>query len=72
MDTTARETSAQVADGEVVWFWRLDAGVKLVTVLTHRTDDGDKRARSPGRARRKPLKPIAQGRPDVSGEPVVD
>jgi len=26
---------------------------------------------SPGRARRKPLKPFAQGRPGVSGEPVV-
>ena len=27
-------------------------------------DDGDKRNSSPGRARRKPLKPSAQGRPD--------
>ena len=27
-------------------------------------DDGDKRNSSPGRARRKPLKPFAQGRPD--------
>src|SRR5579872_2335732 len=33
--------------------------------------DGDKKARSPGRARRKPLKPIVQGRPDRSGGPVV-
>jgi energy-coupling factor transporter ATP-binding protein EcfA2 len=29
------------------------------------------KARSPRRARRKPLKPLVQGRPDVSGEPVV-
>src|SRR5579864_8198649 len=27
---------------------------------------------SPGRARRKPLKPFAQGMPGVSGEPVVN
>jgi hypothetical protein len=33
--------------------------------------DGDKKARSPRRARRKPLKPFAQGMPDASGEPVV-
>jgi hypothetical protein len=33
--------------------------------------DGDNKARSPGRARRKPLKPSAQGRPAFSGEPVV-
>jgi hypothetical protein len=34
-------------------------------------NDGGKKARSPGRARRKPLKPLAQGMPDRSGEPVV-
>ena len=33
--------------------------------------DGDNKARSPGRARRKPLKPFAQGMPVRSGEPVV-
>ena len=33
--------------------------------------DGDNKVRSPGRARRKPLKPSAQGRPAFSGEPVV-
>ena len=30
MDATARETNAHVADGEVVWFCRLDVGVKSV------------------------------------------
>ena len=30
-----------------------------------------RKARSPERARRKPLKPIAQGKPDCFGEPVV-
>src|SRR4030081_1570484 len=33
-------------------------------------DDGDKKARSPGRARSKP-ETMAQGRPECSGEPVV-
>ena len=33
--------------------------------------DGDNKPGSPGRARRKPLKPIAQGMPALSGEPVV-
>ena len=33
--------------------------------------DGDKKARSPGRARRKPLKPLRAGMPGVSGVTVV-
>jgi hypothetical protein len=37
----------------------------------HFAGDGDKKARSPGRARRKPLKPFVQGRPDEFGVPVV-
>src|SRR5713101_1061039 len=34
-------------------------------------DDGGKRARSPGRARRKPLKPLRAGMPGDSGVPVA-
>src|SRR6266851_3826088 len=34
-------------------------------------DDGDKKARSPGRARRKPLKPLRAGMPGESGATVV-
>jgi hypothetical protein len=33
--------------------------------------DGGKKARSPERARRKPLKPLARGKPDVFGGPAV-
>jgi hypothetical protein len=44
--------------GEVVWFWRSNAGAKLVKTLTRLTGDGGKKAWSPGRARRKPLKPL--------------
>jgi len=50
----ARQTNVAGADGEVVWFWRPDAGAKVVERFTI---DGGKKARSPGRVRRKPLKP---------------
>src|SRR5258708_31446134 len=53
----ARKTDDVAADGEVVWFWRPDAGAKSVV---RPTDDGGKRARSPGRSRRKPLKPLCR------------
>src|ERR1700727_81710 len=42
--------------------------LKKITLLR---GNGGKKARSPGRARSKPLKPFAQGRPGHSGEPVV-
>jgi hypothetical protein len=37
----------------------------------HRADDGGNKARSPGRLRRKPLKPIARGMPGETGVTVV-
>ena len=43
------------ADGEVVWSWHPDAGAKLAESSA---GDGGNQARSPGRARRKPLKPL--------------
>jgi hypothetical protein len=49
----AQDGRACEADGEVVWFWRPDAGVKFLRSKLLR-DDGGKKARSPGRARRKP------------------
>src|SRR5579871_6030223 len=52
-----RKTCGAKADGEVVWSWRLDAGVNSRQCFALR-GDGDKKARSPGRARRKPLKPL--------------
>ena len=42
------------ADGKDVWSWRPDADAKVVE---RSANDGGKRARSPGRARYKPLKP---------------
>ena len=61
------------ADGEVVWSWRPKSGAKLggcVSRQPARAPDirqvtGAIELVSPGRARRKPLKPSAQGRPSV-------
>ena len=45
------ETRALDADGEDVWSWRPDAGVKFAL---RSAGDGGKKARSPRRARYKP------------------
>jgi hypothetical protein len=44
----ARETSAAGADGEAVWFWRPEAGVKFARTPTRRADDGVNKAVVPG------------------------
>jgi hypothetical protein len=49
--------AALVADGKAVWSWRPDAGAKLAEQFA---SDGGKRARSPGRARNTPLKPLCR------------
>ncbi len=61
-------TNDIAADGEVVWFWHLDADAKLrgtvrVTTVT----------KSPitGKSAKESVKTIVQGRPDVLGVPVV-
>jgi hypothetical protein len=54
--------------------WRQVRGVKSAQPgldKTYPLDDGGKRARSPGRARRKPLKPLRAGTPGDSGVLVV-
>jgi hypothetical protein len=64
------KTNAPAADGEVVWSGCLDAGINSRQCFALRGDGGNK-ARSPERARRKPLKPFAQERPERFGGPVV-
>src|SRR6266567_9141541 len=67
------------AYGEVVWSSRPDAGVKFAEFESAQpgldknisVGDGGKRARSPGRARRKPLKPLRAGTSGDSGVLVV-
>jgi hypothetical protein len=56
VDADGALTNALEADGEVVWSLRPDAGVQVNG--DNATGDGDKKARSPGRSRRKPLKPL--------------
>ena len=51
---TARETSAPVADGEAVWFWRPEAGVKFARCQRIARMTGSTKRWSPGRARSKP------------------
>jgi hypothetical protein len=64
-----RQTSDVDADGEVVWSWRPLAGVKSASDDPQMTVT--KTSWTPGRARRKPLKPIAQGMPVIRLSPVV-
>jgi hypothetical protein len=53
--------------------WRQVCGMAMsaLTGLTRRAGDGDKQARSPGRARRKPLKPLRGECRVISGVTVV-
>jgi len=41
-------TTGVRADGEAVWSWRPDAGVKPATTLSRRAGDGGKKARFTG------------------------
>jgi hypothetical protein len=68
MDAEVPLTSGAEADGEIVWSWRRDAGVKSAEVIPPATV-----AKEPftGESTYKPSKPFAQGRPDQFGEPVV-
>src|SRR6516162_10589820 len=59
------------ADGEVVWFWRPLAGAKLATMLCIAPMTVTKTSRTPGRARRKPLKPSRGECRADRAEPVV-
>jgi hypothetical protein len=61
-------TSGVLADGEVVWSWRPDAGVKLAEVIPPATV-----AKEPGHRGEHEIscKIIAQGRPDGSANLVT-
>jgi len=71
MDAAIHQTNEIAADGEVVWFWRPLAGVKLATMLCIAPMTVTKRSWTPGRARRKPLKPLRGECRDAPAEPVV-
>src|SRR5262245_54985687 len=63
-------TSDVFADGEIVWSWRPDAGVKLAMMLRITPTTVANKPGSPRRSRIS-RKTIAQGMPVVSAEPVV-
>ena len=48
MDAIDHETNDVIADGEVAWSWRPDAGVKSAKMLPHLAGDGGKKARFTG------------------------
>jgi hypothetical protein len=48
----------QLADGEVVWFWRSEAGAKSAMMLTRRAGDGGNQAMVTGESTYKLLKPL--------------
>jgi len=64
MDAIDHETNDFIADGEIVWSWRPDAGVNLAMMLRITPMTG---ARKPGPRGEHAIsrKTIAQGRPDV-------
>ena len=47
-----------VADGEAVWFWRPEAGVKFARTPTRRADDGVNKAVVPGESAEQTVKPL--------------
>jgi hypothetical protein len=61
VDAAALLTNSAQADGEVVWFWRPDAGVKSGGFIPARRRWQE--SRSPG-STKETVKTIAQGRPD--------
>ena len=66
MDAISQQTNAGIADGEVVWSWRPDAGAKLAMMLRITPTTVARKPGSPGRPRIS-RKTIAQGRPDDFG-----
>jgi hypothetical protein len=59
MDAIDHETNDAIADGEVVWSWRPDAGAKFAkTRFARPAGDGGKKARFTGEITYKPLKPL--------------
>ena len=63
VDADVPLTNGTDADGEVVWSWRLDAGVKSVDASF--AGDGGKRARLTGESTKEAVKTIARGMPGV-------
>ena len=48
--SSATDERGLFADGEAVWFWRPEAGVKFARTPTRRADDGVNKAVVPGKS----------------------
>jgi hypothetical protein len=59
----ARATNVTDADGEVVWFWRSEAGAKFPQRNARLGDDGGNQAMVTGESTKETVKTIAQGMP---------
>ena len=59
-------TNGVCADGEVVWFWRSNAGAKVVKTLSRLTGDGGNQAMVTEESTKDTVKTIAQGMPVVA------
>src|SRR5260370_44486 len=55
--------------GEVVWFWRSNAGAKVVKTLSRLTGDGGNQAMVTGKSTKETVKTIVQGMPAVAVYP---
>jgi hypothetical protein len=53
-----RQTSAAAADGEVVWFWRSEAGAKSAMMLTRLAGDGGNQAMVTEESTKETVKPL--------------
>src|SRR5712664_3149534 len=71
MDAASRQTIVEVTYGEVVWFWRSDAGAKVVKTLPASHGRRWQPSMVTGKSTKDTVKTIAQGRPDDLAEPVV-
>ena len=72
MAATGRETSAFVADGEAVWFWRPEAGVKFARTPKASRGRRGQQSGGPRGERGRNRKTIAWGMPDDSGASAVN
>jgi hypothetical protein len=61
-----RETTGEMADGEVVWSWRPKAGVKFAMLRI--TQRRGQESLVPGESTKEAVKTIAQGRPGCTGQ----
>jgi hypothetical protein len=59
------------ADGEAVWSWSPDAGIKLAGDVLHHAGDGGQKARCSEESAVHAVKTIVQGRPGDTAVPVV-